>query len=357
MRCATFRMTSLVFALLCFAGCLSSQSGGSTEGCSGTFSLYDPMFVELPDRFALGTRYTAEIIGATEVATAVSSNPEVVQLRRIDDDHAELRFIGVGTSTITVSDGEDSTEKVVEVAQHERFDVLLVEVGLILPVVVPIGGLSGKAVVADLAQYFAVTYADAQGALAGAGLAEVTLPAEVVPCELVIDAPLDLYCVLLEAPGPHLIGVQVGEEAFTALLGAVPKDEIESLVLLHEDESSLQPGDLVRVDAVGLTADGRSVHGLHPVFTSRGTTQGTDENYGENVGYFSYEYDPQATLSHLEVVALDFRERLTFKGARLPPDVLSGCVASVWRKGGPVNGIVFLASLILALRFRRSFRR
>lgn len=36
-------------------------------------------------------------------------------------------------------------------------------------------------------------------------------------------------------------------------------------------------------------------------------------------------------------------KRLTFKGARVPPEVISGCVASVWRKGGPVHGIVFLA--------------
>jgi hypothetical protein len=144
-------MTSLGFALLCLAGCLRSESGGTPEDGGGSYRLFDPMFVELPDRFALGTRYTAEIIGATGVTTAASSNPEVVQLRRIDDDHAELRFVGEGTSTITVSDGEDSTKQVVEVAQHERFDVLLVEVGLIPPVVVPIGGLSGKAVVADLA--------------------------------------------------------------------------------------------------------------------------------------------------------------------------------------------------------------
>jgi len=88
-------------------------------------------------------------------------------------------------------------------------------------------------------------------------------------------------------------------------------------------------------------------------FEERQTSAGTDENYGENVGYFTYEYDPQAKPSRLDVRALDFSERLTFKGARLPPEVLSGCVASVWRKGGPVHGIVFLASLVLALRFRR----
>jgi len=351
MRCATFKMTSVGFALVCLSGCLSFESGGSTEDCS--FSLYDPMFSELPDRFALGTSYTAEIIGATEVATAESSNPEVIRLRRIDDEHAELSFIGEGTATITVSDGEDSTEHVVEVARHERTDVLLVELGLLSTAVVPIGGLSGKALVADLAQYFVVAYSDAQGALAGGGLADVTLPAEVVPCEVIIDAPLDLYCVLLDAPGPHLISVEVGDEAFTGLVGTVPEDQIESFVLLHDDESSLEPGDLVRVDGVGLAADGVLVHGLHPVFTSRGTSAGTDENYGENVGYFTYEYDPQAKPSRLDVRALDFSERLTFKGARLPPEVLSGCVASVWRKGGPVHGIVFLASLVLALRFRR----
>ena len=353
MRHATFRMTSVCFALICLSGCLQFETGGSAEDCS--VSLYDPMFSELPDRFALGTSYTAEIIGATGVATAESSNPEVVRLQRIDDEHAELSFIGEGTATITISDGEDSTEHIVEVARHERFDVLLVELGAIPTAVVPVGELSAKSLVADVAQYFVVAYSDAEGALAGGGLADVTLPAEVTPCELIVNAPLDLYCVLLDAPGPHLIGFDVGEETYAALVGAVSEDQIESFVLLHADEATLEPGDVVRVDGVGQTADGVSVYGLHPVFTSRGTSDGTDENYGENAGYFTYEYDPQAEPSRLEVRALSFSQGLTFRGARIPPDVLSGCAASVWHTGGPANGIVFLALLVLALRLQRCY--
>ena len=92
MRHATFRMTSVCFAVICLSGCLRFETGGSTEDCS--VSLYDPMFSELPDRFAFGTSYTAGIIGATGVATAESSNPEVVRLQRIDDEHAELSFMG-----------------------------------------------------------------------------------------------------------------------------------------------------------------------------------------------------------------------------------------------------------------------
>lgn len=346
---ATLNLTWIAIAAACFSGCVGSSSGGDTQDCN----LYDAKFQDLPDRFALGTTYTAEIIGANGAAWAESSNPEVVRLRRIDDERFELSFVGEGSCTITAFDGEGSTEHLVEVARHERMHVLLVEPGLLGSPVVPIGALSGKALVADLAQYFAVTYSDAKGALAGEGLAEVTLPDRVVPCELAFEAPLDLYCVNLEAPGPHVIRVQVGEEVFGALVGAVTAETIRSLVLLREDESSLEGGELVRVDAVGLTADGVTVHGLHPVFNSREPSNVSGPNEGENVGYFSYEYDPEAGSSRLQVRALNFTAQMRFRGTRVPPDVLSGCAASVWRKGGAANGILFLASLVFALRLQR----
>jgi len=126
-----------------------------------------------------------------------------------------------------------------------------------------------------------------------------------------------------------------------------------SLVLLHEDESNLESGDLVRIDAIGLTADGVTVHGLHPVFSSKGYSESTEENTAQNAGYFSYTYDAKAATSRLEVHALDFNQQLSFKGERRPPEVLSGCSSSVWPRGGPVNGIVFLASLAFLLRLRR----
>ena len=346
---AFFKMVSLGVAMACLSGCLNFDSGGGTQDCN----LYDAELRNLPNRFALGASYTAEIVGANDYARAESSNPDVVRLRRVDGEHVELSFVGEGFATITVSDGEGSTDHTIEVARHERVDVLLVEIDLIGSAVVPIGVLNGKALVADLAQHFAVTYGDSKGALAGMGLAVVSLPAEVMPCDLNVDAPLDLYCVMLPAPGPHLLGIQVGDEAFAAVVGAVPVEQIGSLVLLHEDESNLETGDLVRIDAVGLAADGVTVHGLHPVFASKGYTESTEANTGQNVGYFSYTYDAKAPTSRLEVFALDFKQQLRFKGARLRPEVLSGCAASVWHKGGPVNGIVFLASLAFLLRLGR----
>lgn len=346
---AFVKVASLGVAMACLSGCLSFDSGSGTQECNA----YDAELRDLPDRFALGSSYTAEIIGADDDVRAESSDPDVVLLRRVDHGHLELSFIGEGSTTITVSDGAGSTDHIVEVARHERVDILLVEVGLFGSAVVPIGRLNGKALVADVPQHFAVTYADSNGALAGMGLAVVSMPAEVARCELKVDAPLELYCVVLQAPGPHVLGIRVVDDEFAAVVGAVPTEQIGSLVLLHEDESNLESGDLVRIDAIGLTADGVTVHGLHPVFSSKGYSESTEENTAQNAGYFSYTYDAKAATSRLEVHALDFNQQLSFKGERRPPEVLSGCSSSVWPRGGPLNGIVFLASLAFLLRLRR----
>jgi hypothetical protein len=69
----------------------------------------------------------------------------------------------------------------------------------------------------------------------------------------------------------------------------------------------------VYIDVVGVTEDGEHVASIHPRF------EVGEDSY---VGYFAYQFDPGARPQTLDVGALDWHRRATFRGT--PSDASLG---------------------------------
>ena len=75
------------------------------------------------------------------------------------------------------------------------------------------------------------------------------------------------------------------------------------LLLVHDDERDAEPGQLIRVDALGVAEDGTTVDGMKPSTTNRSLLLP-----------MAYEYDPAADVRTVEVTAAGFTEVLRFRG-------------------------------------------
>ena len=181
----------------------------------------------------------------------------------------------------------------------ENFAVVLSES---LPI--PIGKLSEQVILAGQ-QHFLVLYLDAEGErLDARGLAGLDLSSGLGLC----DTPptsLELHCLAIDEPGLHVLEVSVGNEHLAVPFRTVMESEIVDIVLLQPDEEELTPGSWVQVDVVGVTEDGTHVASIHPRFEAGG------DRY---LGYFAYQYDPDARERTLHVEALDRRIRTRFRG-------------------------------------------
>lgn len=182
---------------------------------------------------------------------------------------------------------------------QDSFAVILSEA---LPV--PVGKLSEQVVLAGR-QFLLAVHLDTNGVrLEQHGPLELALPTGLRRCEG-RPGSLDLHCLELDPADLHVL--EVSSEGQTQVLSfrTVAEAEIVDVLLLQPDEEKLQPGTWVQVDAVGVTAAGLHVLGIHPEFKVG------EDSY---VGYFAYQFDPDAPAASLELRALDRRQRSQFRG-------------------------------------------
>ena len=102
--------------------------------------------------------------------------------------------------------------------------------------------------------------------------------------------------------------------------------------------------DSPSVDVVGVTEDGTHVAGLHPLFK---VSEGEDWY----VGYFAYQYDPDAQPHILGVEALGRLKQTKFRGVASEKTAF-GCAAAAVGNEGPIPAIVCLFSVLLLIRLR-----
>jgi hypothetical protein len=122
----------------------------------------------------------------------------------------------------------------------------------------------------------------------------------------------------------------------------VLESDIVDIELLQPDEEELLAGTWVQVDVVGVTEDGMHVAGVHPLF------EVSEDWY---VGYFAYQYDPDARPRTLGVEALGRQKRTKFRGVSSEKTAL-GCAAAAAGNEGPVPAIVSLFGVLFLIRFR-----
>ena len=169
---------------------------------------------------------------------------------------------------------------------------------------IPVGQLSDQVILGG-PQYFLISYLDAEGReLAGHGVPELALSPGLKLCENEARLP-EHYCVSIEEPGCHALEVGVGDETLVLPFKSVLASDIVGVELLQPDEEELLPGTWVQVDVVGVTDDGTHVTSIHPHF---------DVGEDSYVGYFAYQYDPDARPQTLKVEALGRRKHATFRG-------------------------------------------
>jgi hypothetical protein len=169
---------------------------------------------------------------------------------------------------------------------------------------IPIGKLSEQVILAGQ-QHLLVLYLDAEGErLDALGLADLDLSPGLRLCETPATS-LELHCLAIDEPGLHVLGVSVGDQHLAVPFRTVMESDIVDIVLLQPDEEELTPGSWVQIDVVGVTADGTHVASIHPRFEAGG------DRY---LGYFAYQYDPDAPRRTLDVQALDRQIRTKFRG-------------------------------------------
>ena len=86
---------------------------------------------------------------------------------------------------------------------------------------------------------------------------------------------------------------------------AVSVSDIVGIELLQPNEDELVPGTWVHIDIVGVTEEGTHVANIHPRF---------EVGEDSHVGYFAYEYDPDAPSQTLYIEALGLYRRTSFRG-------------------------------------------
>ena len=119
------------------------------------------------------------------------------------------------------------------------------------------------------------------------------------------DEPASRLVALQLRPGPHQIDLEDDDEPVVVVFEAVSEDEIVQIELVRPDEAELRPGTWVEVDVVGVTESGAQVRSVHPRFESP---------VGAHLGYFAYQFDPDAEPQTLKVAALDFELHTYFRG-------------------------------------------
>lgn len=181
-----------------------------------------------------------------------------------------------------VSGCDSASDPVVEAPPDDGFAVLLSESSGI-----PVGPLSDQ-VILEGRQYILVSHLDSDGRTHG---------------------PVESRSLFIERPGAHVLEVSVGDEVVALPFRAVSESDIVRIELLQPEESDLLPGTWVHIDAVGVTSDGTHVASIHPSFYVG------DDSY---VGYFAYQYDPDAQPRALHVEALDRSMHTEFRGTPRP---------------------------------------
>lgn len=238
-----------------------------------------------------------------EDATVASADPSVVTVERLSSRGVELYGAGVGSTMIIVEEYGERTEYSVEVADHERFEVLHVERS-VCDNPVSSGSLEGKALLAFAEQNFVVAYFDSRGLLVGRGLAEVTMPVATggVSCDLRTSCNFEARC-WRPTTAAQSIRVAVDEEEQTVEVTGVAADDVVDLLLISTDEDDAQPGQTIRVDALGVTSDGTRVHGVHASAAERWLPVP-----------FAYDYRPGAEPLPLVVSAVHLEQEFVFRG-------------------------------------------
>ncbi len=212
-----------------------------------------------------------------------------------------IGFVGEGTATFTYTDEHESVQYTVEVVPHATFSI----------VVSPMPGtraipIDEKAVAQ---REFRVAYADSAGQpLFGQGLATATIG------EL-CSTTLDLFC-LDQAEGPeYQVEVDVGGTQARADFEFVPENELVGVDIVQTPLGD----ELIRVDGVGLTADGLRVWGVPVYFELEGTSS------------FWRGFDYRVNLNAPP-------QRLLVRSFWLPP----GQTAEIDLYGTPVDGVDLL---------------
>lgn len=278
------------------------------------FDFSSPGLDFVPKRFALGAVVTTEIRADGPDAVVAAVNPAVIRVERVDSNHVELRAVGVGTTTIQVAEDGQVEDYLVEVAIHQRHEVLLVQQGWGL---VPIVEIDDRILLSDTPHRIIVALYDDEGLLFGTGLSDVLLPDRSDECAADSGTSFDGRCMVLEE-GLHLMQVEVAGETEELMFGAVPQEDIVELVLqASKDEQDAEPGELIDVDLWGLTASGGRVHGIPVVLVEPGLGIPAP---------FSYQFAPSSPVQQLTVEALGLEEQIAIRGEiRFRPNLEHAC--------------------------------
>ena len=280
-----------------FLDCLLVLLVLSVSACgSDPVQLPYPELSAVPERLALGASVEACVIVYSGEAEVSSADPTIVAVENIGSKGVVLRGVGVGTTIVSIQQEDRVVDYAVEVAAPTRFEVLLGNPAFAEVL------LQGKAIRALELQHVVVLIYDGEGLLMGSGLAEIEMPAGISECQNLVSSWYDSVC-WQPAPRPQSIRVTVNEEEQLIEINAVADDDIVELVLLHEEERDAEPGQLIRVEALGVTRDGTIVYGM----------QASSPEFWM---FFPmvYEYDPDADLALSQVRAAGLTQELRFRG-------------------------------------------
>ncbi len=169
---------------------------------------------------------------------------------------------------------------------------------------ISVGELSDRVVLAGQ-QHFLIHQLDSEGRkLADQAVPKLGLSPGLTPCDGE-PTSLEHYCLSIEAPGFHTLEVGIGDETLVLGFDTVSVSDIVGIELLQPDEDELLPGTWVNIDVVGVTEDGEHVASIHPRF------EAGEHSY---VGYFAYQYDPDARPQTIDIEALGRHKRTSFRG-------------------------------------------
>lgn len=295
-----FIVSVLALLALCLSAC----------GDDSPYAPRDPNLFSVPERLALGATALASVIdddglpGVETEVTAADQGIVVIDQVSFDgevrSDLVGLRGVGIGRTTIAVQQGDRRTEYPIEVARPTRFNVLLVDGN---PWVAE-GFLEGKTLLAQVDQHIVVTYYDPEGLLVGTGLADFLMPSVIgSECEPpFIPSWYDRRC-WRPVLGPQSIHVTVDDQEQSVGVTAAAADDLVDLILVQTGEEDAQPGQKIRVDALGVTSDGTRVHGMHATAAD-----------GWIRFPIAYEYDPEAEPRSFSVSAGGLEQELVFQG-------------------------------------------
>lgn len=321
------RLAALTLASLC--GCFGSVE--TDTDCDPQLTSPEADIGGLQERYALGSRTEVRLLGDQPVSFE-SSDPGIVRVDRVARGKATLSFVGEGQASVTARNEVSSTTRYLEVLPHATFVVLLTEVTS-----VPLGPLAGQLLLGG-PQYVLVMYLDSDARkLYGDGLAEVTFSSGLRRCGEDPGA-LDSHCLTADHAGEHVVNVRVGEQELSFEYETVREEDIVGIEVLQANESELLAASWAQIDVVGVTGDGRRVSSVHPQFRTED---------GLYIGYFAYEYRPEAKARALEISALNERKITRFRG--VPSEKTAfGCKSE--RDSGPIPAAASLLGMVAFIR-------